>query len=588
MDGTPATVIDQVFLTPRVLDARAFTEYSATLRELVGEAAGHQTSLHTVSEEVKALHQGLRDASIELQKQLDVALKVLPGIDARLSKADKLVAEADQALNVEPMERLRAMKLESSRATFDALQHFQNQMSDALTGAIEQSRLHTDALIARSCELESHALQMASTLEARLQTRLDEFARQVIECNGVLDTQARMYDDRLTRRGEELEASLQSHAAAVEQRIDSKLGQLESRIHHFNKMLEETCERQAQAAIGTIMEQASAIERRTNALAADAAVRITELQGALDNKLIQSEQATAKMISSLNSLLANTTPVLENAQVQADGAADRLGVLLATARDFVESEQGGVAIREFRQIAARLDKARDQADSAAHEYNEIRKQADLARTNLGQALLEAASGADQMLARSDEVIARTHQCGDVLKTLIVETARAEQLHEAASTLTARSQTIENAAAHLGKTIEALEARKLHLESDLRRTGELLDLADVSLADRYNQLGTALQRGNELGNDLHAATAQSLSSIESLKREQLAAAQLLQTARAQIEKQIEESLSPLLAQSQNAAERLEGTIQRARSIEVGIPARTGQTAVSASTLFPTAR
>ncbi len=113
MDGTPATVIDQVFLTPRVLDARAFTEYSATLQDLLKEAAGHQTSLQSVSSEVQALHQGLRDATTELQRRLDVAVRVLPGIDARLAKADKLVAEADQALNVEPMERLRAMKLET-------------------------------------------------------------------------------------------------------------------------------------------------------------------------------------------------------------------------------------------------------------------------------------------------------------------------------------------------------------------------------------------------------------------------------------------------------------------------------------------
>ena len=180
-----------------------------------------------------------------------------------------------------------------------------------------------------------------------------------------------------------------------------------------------------------------------------------------------------------------------------------------------------------------------------------------------------------MLSRSDEVIARTHQCGEILRTLIVETTRAEQLCEVTNTLAARAQHIESATVQLGTHFDTLEAKKFKLENDLRHTGDLLDIADVSLAERYNRLGAAIARGTELGSELQAATAESLSSIELLKKEQLAAAQGLLEARNWLEKQL-------------AAEQLEKTIQRAHSIEIGIPTRAGQGGVSASALFPTAR
>ncbi len=588
MDGTPATVIDQVFLTPRVLDARAFSEYSTTLQDLLKEAAGHQTSLHAVSTDMQSLHQSMRDAMADLQRKLDHAVKALPGIDVRVAKAEKLVSEAHQTLNVEPMERLRAMRLESSRVTFGALQEFQTQIADVLTAALEQSRLHTDALIARSSELHTSAASLATTFETRLQARLDDFARQAVEYHGILDTQARIYDDRLTRRGEELEAKMRAQAITAERIIDAKLSQLESRIMQFDTMVAATSERQAQAAIAAVIEQAAAVERRTNTVVADASAQVADLQESLDKNLRQAAATSQTVTAALTSLRDTSVPVLEKAQFQADGAADRLGVLLATARDFIESDQGGGAIREIRQLASRLETVRADSDFAARQFDEIRKQADLARTNLGQALVEAASGADLILSRSDEVIARTHQCGEVLQTLIVETARAEQLAEIAGNLTARSNDVESAAARLGEHIEALEVKKAQLETDLRRTGELLDIADISLAERYDRLGAAIQRGNELGVELQATTAQSLSSIEAARQEQSAAAQHILAAKDQLDRQIRDSISPLLAQSQAAAQRLESMIRRTESLEVRIPARTAQSGVSASTLFPTAR
>ena len=590
MDGTPAAtaVIDQVFLTPRVLDARAFTEYSATLQELLKEASGHQTTLQTVSAEMQSMRQGLRDAMNELQRRLDAATKVLPGIDQRLARAENLVAQANRTLQLEPTEKLQSMRADAAKITADALQHLRVDITETFASSIEQARQHADALMARCGRLESTAISLAASFEGKLQAMAQEIARQAIESNGIFDTQARLYDERLSRRGEELESRIRSQAIAVEDAIDAKLAQIESRLMQFDHMLTQTAERQAHATVTSVIEQAAEIQRRTHAAIAEAQTRLGTFEQLLNTRLEHASVTTESMTSSLKKHLDTAVQTLGNAQVQADGASDRLGALLTTARDFIESEQGGGAIREIRQIAARLETVRADSDFAARQFDEARKHADVLRSNLGQALLEAAGGADQVLARSEVVIARTEQCGIILKNLVAESSHVEQLAQIASQISLRAEQFDSTAGRLSSELDNLELKKDSLQAELRRTGELLELADVTLAERYNRLGTAIQRGTELGESLLCTTTQCARRLEELKQEENETAKRCALAHAQINQQLIGNLSQLVAQSQDAAQRLEQTLRHAESAERSLNTKSAQVVVSASTLFPTAR
>jgi hypothetical protein len=83
--------LDKVFLTPRVVDERAFDELSGSLKTLVKDAGAQSRALIATTGEVKLLGDQLREATRELQTRVETAVKVIPTLDQRVAKAEQLL-----------------------------------------------------------------------------------------------------------------------------------------------------------------------------------------------------------------------------------------------------------------------------------------------------------------------------------------------------------------------------------------------------------------------------------------------------------------------------------------------------------------
>ena len=89
MPAQPATppapasqTIEEVFLTPRVLDRRAFEDYAESLKRLIKDATGEGQSLSRTAADVRVLRDQLAAATAEAQRRLDATVRA--GGEARL------------------------------------------------------------------------------------------------------------------------------------------------------------------------------------------------------------------------------------------------------------------------------------------------------------------------------------------------------------------------------------------------------------------------------------------------------------------------------------------------------------------------
>ena len=75
--------IEEVFLTPRVLDGRAFEDYSASLTRLIKDASAEGQTLSRAAADVRVLKEQLAEAAGEAQRRLDTAMKVVAALERR-------------------------------------------------------------------------------------------------------------------------------------------------------------------------------------------------------------------------------------------------------------------------------------------------------------------------------------------------------------------------------------------------------------------------------------------------------------------------------------------------------------------------
>lgn len=182
-------VSDGPFITPRVLDQRAFDELSTTLKGLVGDATSRGQALQAAAIEVKSLSDGLREASKAIQQKLETAVRVLPQLEQRAAAAEAMINATVDRPAIE-------------RRLEEAVQRI-------LDAALE--RLTADAA-------------------ARLTARADELAREADARLAAAEDQRRAAEQRL--------AELTEAARAIEPRLIEALAQVTTRLAPLAELTE--------------------------------------------------------------------------------------------------------------------------------------------------------------------------------------------------------------------------------------------------------------------------------------------------------------------------------------------------------------
>jgi hypothetical protein len=178
-------VVEQTFLSPRVVDAATLAEFGESLSELLRRAAEQRELLRLTVTEGENVSATLRDTTGQAAEKLRPALKLLPTIEQKLAQADQAVTRATHA--AETAERAAGRAAQAA--------------ADEGVATLQAAQRALDAAMERARTLEGRLGQLSQRAEAAL-LRLDS------ECKSRLDTAANHAQDVLGS----LVAELDSHA----------------------------------------------------------------------------------------------------------------------------------------------------------------------------------------------------------------------------------------------------------------------------------------------------------------------------------------------------------------------------------------
>jgi len=564
-------VMEEVFITPRVIDRGALEDYSTTLQDLIREAAGRGESLATASTDVKALGESLREATKELKSRLEVAVKIIPTLEQRLGKADqilqlttdrvKLAEHLDKTIESLMAERLAQVErraaaiiesaeqreaalqatskarldeaVESATARLEALAlakvaESQERIAGAHREVVERSESAAAGLGPRLAALET----ATNTMERDVATRLGSIERGMSESLGTLRSELSLQVraaaelvattsaarsgwktelDAAEARAREVSRTLRESAAASANLVRSELAeqvgeqlrdQLRTQLHdqlhgQLHDQLHTELRVRIQAGVQAKLTEfeviASALARSvTEKSAASSRAMDERLDARLGDGLRRMEDLAALAAARVDDVarLAEAARVEQVRTPEVDHSAS-----IESLRDLIERAERLMVGADGSSLSAMVSRGEDlraSAVKAANQFDEIRKQADLARVMLGDWINTTATRIDEENARNAAL-----QNSIEASAARIESARQTQ-EQLARTL---SQTIELAQqaatmlgnASLGGTPTPVAAQSLAPlgpvgePSPVSRSGELPQAARDALDRVRNEI-----------------------------------------------------------------------------------------------------
>jgi len=262
--GSPDAAIEEVFLSPRVVDAAAFAEFAQSLRHPLVEAAQGRERLGQAIDETDSVVERLRGIASQAGEKLRPAVRLIPTIDQKLKQAEEALERASAAAEVAERtagEAARAATAESVVALREAQQSHEAAaaraagLEDSLrkateraetsvaaldeesrTGvdeATERAREAMDALVAElDGKIEAASARLAAMLDERDAAAAMAMGQAIEIASDEQDTVGEKLESRVSQALDRAEAAAaraeaaEQQAAAAEARLSAAEGQL--------------------------------------------------------------------------------------------------------------------------------------------------------------------------------------------------------------------------------------------------------------------------------------------------------------------------------------------------------------------------
>ncbi len=197
-------VLQEVFLSPRVVDREAFNDFSQSLRALMTEAQGQARSLRVACEEAAAAQASIGELAGRHQARFETAARVLATLDERSTQAERLLGASRDAAST-----LDAMRSDAERMSAEHSRTLRARLDEALVAAEVRMAEFERASQARAAAFER---SLAERIDAGLR-RMDEHAAAAAGALTAREHELRDLMGRLDDLAAETEALL-GHAAS--------------------------------------------------------------------------------------------------------------------------------------------------------------------------------------------------------------------------------------------------------------------------------------------------------------------------------------------------------------------------------------
>ncbi|MCC7388452.1 MAG: hypothetical protein IT431_06750 [Phycisphaerales bacterium] len=380
---TASQLIEETFLSPRVVDGALLREFADSLRVLLSQAAAQRDLLRSAVAEGRSVADTLNDTASKAGEKLRPVVKLIPTIDQKLAQAEDALTRANDAA------------ASAERAAGEAAKAAAEEGAVALRQAQEAF----DAALARAREIEARLGRSADRAEQAVEA-LDR------ECRHRLDAASRHAEDVLASTAAELDARAEPAADAFERDCRARL---------------ETVARHAQDVLGTLVAELdaraeAAMGRLTLLLeerhaAAEAAVRecidIGEPIGAHgpapDNALGEATTAgTATVTAAAAEACAEIEAIIQSIKTRADSMTEALDI--QASRTAAQAEEAARRAEHAQRLAETAEARLEAAETQLRLIDERGR--------------EIAANASQALGAFDEQLgARMHTIREMMEQL---------------------------------------------------------------------------------------------------------------------------------------------------------------------------
>lgn len=213
-------VIDQVFLSPRVLDKAAFDEFSSIVKQLIERASEATRSLQSAAAQAEAVHKRLAESAPVIESRLTGAGAAITTLDARTSEVRAALNKAAEC----------ALRAETAQAAIE--QRTTDTLSQVETRIASITRNGHDALENARAAVEVRARETAET------------ALRAIEAAG--------------QRLEDLEVQSAARVTALVEKTAQSIQELEDRLNQITGRI-ATLTGAGLGAVASLCDRATAI-----------------------------------------------------------------------------------------------------------------------------------------------------------------------------------------------------------------------------------------------------------------------------------------------------------------------------------------
>lgn len=149
VETRPEAVVESVFLSPRVVDRKAFGEMSGELRSLVERAAGERAAMAHSLEQALGAVKTVRESEAGQASNLALAAKAIKGLDERIARATKLIEAAERA-----GEGVRELEAQSQKIILSKLETLESHAQAAQAAAQARIEALEERIRASNREIE--------------------------------------------------------------------------------------------------------------------------------------------------------------------------------------------------------------------------------------------------------------------------------------------------------------------------------------------------------------------------------------------------------------------------------------------------
>jgi len=443
---------DEVFLSPRVIDQRAFEEFSGALKTLVRDAAQHKAALESSSVEVKELGQQLRDATKDLQAKVETAVRVVPTLDQRVARAEEAAARAEAQL----AERERLVReAVASHVTIDRAM-LEAALAQHLPGILRDRLRELTAELARkaieSVPEAANAIDNARERADHARIAFEESVALAVEASRRRADEARAALEASVRQAIDLAGE---HASRLDAMHVQAIARLEERAAEAVEQAKQDAARAATAAAGHAIDAARQTGSVLDRLLSESPARIAEIEDRAGLVVTEMEKRLARAGAQAREIVKAVE------RVDAAGFQDLEKSL---------SSRSGEAIAQIKAALA-------QADAMGRQLASLAQQADVARQHLAESVLGSAERIDSM----EKQLAELRQGQDLVRGA---------LHDALTRAQEADTALEAQAARIGTALEQSTQPTLNrLTSQVQQMGQWL----TQLIQQCGDVGHRLER-----------------------------------------------------------------------------------------------